>query len=125
MVWQLKDRDKIVDVITDEVVTEESEVLSPETARRIEEMGYERIRVRSPLTCEAPLGVCSLCYGMDLSRGKVVERGMTLVPVRMYFKRGRVKVAVSLAKGKREYDKRETVRQRDADREARSAIKDL
>jgi len=55
--------------------------------------------------------------------GKVVERGMTLVPVRMYFKRGRVKVAVSLAKGKREYDKRETVRQRDADREARAAIK--
>ncbi len=71
-------RDKIVDVITDEVVTEESEVISPETARRIEEMGYERIRVRSPLTCEAHLGVCSLCYGMDLSRGKVVERGLAV-----------------------------------------------
>ena len=55
--------------------------------------------------------------------GKVVERGMTLVPVRMYFKRGRVKVAVSLAKGKREYDKRETLRRRDADREVRAAIK--
>ena len=48
--------------------------------------------------------------------GKVVERGVTLVPVRMYFKRGRVKVAISLAKGKREYDKRETLRARDADR---------
>ncbi|MEE2790406.1 MAG: SsrA-binding protein SmpB [Acidobacteriota bacterium] len=55
--------------------------------------------------------------------GKVVERGMTLVPVRMYFKSGLVKVAVSLAKGKREYDKRETVRRREADREARVAIK--
>ncbi len=55
--------------------------------------------------------------------GKVVERGMTLVPVRMYFKRGRVKVAISLAKGKRDHDKRETVRARDADREARAAIK--
>jgi len=55
--------------------------------------------------------------------GKVVERGMTLVPVRMYFKRGRVKVAISLAKGKRDYDKRETVRARVADREARAAIK--
>ena len=55
--------------------------------------------------------------------GKVVERGMTLVPVRMYFKRGRVKVAVSVGKGKREYDKRETLRARDADREARAAIK--
>jgi SsrA-binding protein len=55
--------------------------------------------------------------------GKVVEKGMTLVPVRMYFKRGRVKVAVSLAKGKREYDKRETVRKRETDRESRAAIK--
>ena len=55
--------------------------------------------------------------------GKVVERGMTLVPVRMYFKRGRVKVAVSLAKGKRVHDKRETLRRREVDREARAAIK--
>jgi len=55
--------------------------------------------------------------------GKVVERGMTLVPTRMYFKRGLVKVSVSLAKGKRTYDKRETVRRREADREARAAIK--
>ncbi len=55
--------------------------------------------------------------------GKVVERGMTLVPVRMYFKRGKVKVAVSLAKGKRVHDKRETLRRREADREARAAIK--
>ncbi len=57
--------------------------------------------------------------------GKAVERGMTLVPVRMYFKRGRVKVALSLAKGKRVHDKRETLRRREADREARAAIKGL
>jgi SsrA-binding protein len=55
--------------------------------------------------------------------GKTVERGMTLVPVRMYFKNGKVKVAVSLAKGKKEYDKRETVKRREADRETRAAIK--
>jgi SsrA-binding protein len=55
--------------------------------------------------------------------GKTVERGMTLVPVRMYFKNGRVKVAVSLAKGKKEYDKRETIKKRDTDRETRAAIK--
>jgi SsrA-binding protein len=55
--------------------------------------------------------------------GKVVERGMTLVPTRMYFQRGLVKVSVSLAKGKRTHDKRETVRRREADREARAAIK--
>jgi len=55
--------------------------------------------------------------------GKTVEKGMTLVPVRMYFKNGRVKVAVSLAKGKKEYDKRETIRRREVDRETRAAVK--
>jgi len=55
--------------------------------------------------------------------GKTVEKGLTLVPVRMYFKHGRVKVAISLAKGKKEYDKRETLKRREADRETRAAIK--
>src|SRR5438105_6106635 len=55
--------------------------------------------------------------------GKTVEKGMTLVPVRMYFKNGRVKVAVSLARGKKEYDKRETIKRRETDRETRAAIK--
>jgi SsrA-binding protein len=55
--------------------------------------------------------------------GKTVEKGMTLVPVRLYYKNGRVKVAVSLAKGKKEYDKRETIKRRDADRETRAAVK--
>lgn len=55
--------------------------------------------------------------------GKTVEKGMTLVPTRMYFKNGRVKVAVSLAKGKKDYDKRETIKRREADRETRAAIK--
>jgi SsrA-binding protein len=55
--------------------------------------------------------------------GKTVEKGMTLVPVRLYFKNGRVKVAVSLAKGKKDYDKRETIKRREADRETRAAVK--
>src|SRR3954462_15027730 len=55
--------------------------------------------------------------------GKTVHRGMTLVPTRLYFKNGRVKVAVSLAKGKKEYDKRETIKRREADRETRAAVK--
>jgi SsrA-binding protein len=55
--------------------------------------------------------------------GKTVEKGMTLVPVRMYFKDGRVKVAISLAKGKKAYDKRETIRRREAERESRAAVK--
>src|SRR5688572_30868362 len=56
--------------------------------------------------------------------GKTVEKGMTLVAVRMYFKNGRVKVAVSLAKGKKDYDKRETIKRREVDRETRAAIKE-
>ena len=56
--------------------------------------------------------------------GKTVEKGMTLVPVRLYFKDGRVKVAVSLAKGKKDYDKRETIKRRETERETRAAIKE-
>ena len=49
---------------------------------------------------------------------------MTLVPMRMYFKNGRVKVAISLAKGKKAHDKRETIKRREADRETRAAVKE-
>jgi SsrA-binding protein len=56
--------------------------------------------------------------------GKTVERGMTLVPTRIYFKDGRVKMAISLAKGKKAHDKRETEKRREADRETRAAIKE-
>jgi len=55
--------------------------------------------------------------------GKTVEKGMTLIPVRLYYKNGRVKVAVSLARGKKEFDKRETIKRREADRETRAAMK--
>ncbi len=56
--------------------------------------------------------------------GKVAERGMTLVPVRMYFKDGRVKLAISLAKGKQAHDRRETIKRRETERETRAAIKE-
>ncbi|MXY23792.1 MAG: SsrA-binding protein SmpB [Acidobacteria bacterium] len=56
--------------------------------------------------------------------GKAVERGFTLVPVRMYFKRGLVKVALGVAKGKKAHDKRETIRRRQIDRETRAALKE-
>ncbi len=56
--------------------------------------------------------------------GKVTERGMTIVPVRMYFKDGRVKISISLAKGKQAHDRRETIKRRETDRETRAAIKE-
>jgi SsrA-binding protein len=55
--------------------------------------------------------------------GKTTEKGLTIVPLKMYFKNGRVKVSVALAKGKKAYDKRETLRRREIDRETRAAVK--
>ena len=45
--------------------------------------------------------------------GRVAEKGLTLVPLQMYFKNGRVKVALALVKGKQEHDKRATMKERD------------
>ena len=56
--------------------------------------------------------------------GKTVEKGMTLVPTRLYFKNGHVKVSLALAKGKHAHDKRETLKRRDIDRETRAAVKE-
>jgi len=54
--------------------------------------------------------------------GKTQQRGLTLIPTRMYFKNGRVKLELALAKGKQLWDKRETERRRTADKEAREAM---
>ncbi|MEI7862513.1 MAG: DNA-directed RNA polymerase subunit beta', partial [Planctomycetota bacterium] len=71
-------RSNIDNPITDEVVVREDDLITPKVARQIEELGLEKIQVRSPLTCEATLGVCRLCYGMDLSTGSMVEEGMAV-----------------------------------------------
>ena len=54
---------------------------------------------------------------------KTQVKGHTLIPTRLYFRKGRVKCELALAKGKQDWDKRETERRREADREARAAIK--
>ncbi len=54
--------------------------------------------------------------------GKTAERGFALVPTRMYFKRGRAKVEIGLAKGKLLHDKREDIKARDAELEMRRAL---
>lgn len=73
----------------------------------------------------APLRTRKLLMHKDEIRkltGKTQQRGFTLVPVRMYFKNGKVKLEIALARGKQLWDKRETERRRTADREAREAI---
>ena len=57
-----------------------------------------------------------------LDRG-IKEKGHTLIPLKMYFTRGKVKVELGLAKGKRSYDKREAIRDRDLKREEQRRIK--
>ena len=56
--------------------------------------------------------------------GKTKEKGLTLVPLRMYFKNGRVKLALALAKGKQAHDKRDAIKKREVDRETRAAVKE-
>src|SRR6476646_5205015 len=55
--------------------------------------------------------------------GKVRQRGYTLIPLRVYFARNRAKVEVGLARGKRQFDKREAIAERDAKREIARAMR--
>lgn len=56
--------------------------------------------------------------------GRTVEKGLTLIPTRMYFKKGKVKVEIGIARGKKLYDKRETALRKTVDRETRAALKE-
>jgi SsrA-binding protein len=56
-------------------------------------------------------------------RVQLVEKGLTIVPLRLYFKGGRVKAEIAIVRGKKLYDKRETEKRKDADREAAAAMK--
>jgi DNA-directed RNA polymerase subunit beta' len=71
-------RQNIVNPVTDDVIVHESQLITPEIARKIEDMGLEKIQVRSPMTCDAELGVCRGCYGMDLATSSIVEEGMAV-----------------------------------------------
>lgn len=55
--------------------------------------------------------------------GKVQEKGYSLIPVRVYFKNGKVKMSLALARGKRKYDKRESIRNRDEKRDMERSLK--
>ena len=62
---------------------------------------------------------------IDTLARATAEKGVTLVPLRVYFKDGRAKVELAVAKGKRAYDKRRAIAERDAKREAERALKGL
>lgn len=76
-------------------------------------------------TAEAERTRKLLLHKAEIARlsGKTREKGLTLVPLRLYFHSGRVKCELALVRGKQLFDKRETERRREADREARAALK--
>ncbi len=60
---------------TDEVIVSQNELIDERKADAIETAGVAKMRIRSPLTCEAEEGVCAMCYGRDLARGTIVNSG--------------------------------------------------
>ncbi|MFO0802437.1 MAG: DNA-directed RNA polymerase subunit beta' [Gemmataceae bacterium] len=59
-------------------IVEENEMITPDKAKELEKLGLDKIVVRSPMTCQAALGICRKCYGMDLATGATVEDGMAV-----------------------------------------------
>ena len=74
---------------------------------------------------ERPRKVLLHKYEIRQLLGKINERGYTLIPLKLYFKAGKVKVVLALGKGKKSYDKRETIRRRDEKRDLDRARKEM
>ena len=71
-------RETIRNPITDQLIVAENQIVTDEAARQIEALGIDTVMVRSPLTCESARGVCALCYGQDMSTGRLVEAGLAV-----------------------------------------------
>ncbi|MEQ9307814.1 MAG: DNA-directed RNA polymerase subunit beta' [Balneolaceae bacterium] len=65
----------VVDPISDELICEANQMIDETVAKKIAETSIEEVDIRSVLTCETGRGVCAKCYGRDLARGTVVEKG--------------------------------------------------
>lgn len=65
----------IRDPVTGEIIVSWNEEINEELTKSIVEAGVDRVRIRSVLTCQSPRGVCRSCYGRDLARGRLVEKG--------------------------------------------------
>jgi len=67
--------DNVVDIVTDEIIVKAGEMIDEEKAEKIISTGITKIKIRSVLTCKSEKGVCAKCYGMDLSKQKMVNLG--------------------------------------------------
>jgi DNA-directed RNA polymerase subunit beta' len=63
---------------TKDLIARRNTLVSAELAKEIESLGFQKIRVRSPLTCESEVGMCQHCYGADMSRDEMVELGLAV-----------------------------------------------
>ena len=67
--------EEVIDAVTGEVLVKVCEEIGEDQMKRIEDAGIDRVRIRSVLTCQAKKGICALCYGRDLARGRMVNIG--------------------------------------------------
>lgn len=65
----------VYDPITDDLICEANQMIDENIAKKVAETSIEEVEIRSVLTCETGRGVCAKCYGRDLARGTVVEKG--------------------------------------------------
>jgi len=78
----LKDRiigrtlaEDLIDPYTGETIAKRNQIVDESLAEKIVHAGIEKVKVRSPLTCETKFGICAMCYGWDLSQRKLVDVG--------------------------------------------------
>ena len=68
----------IINPITDEMIVRHNQLITPEIAKKIEDLGIDSVQVRSALTCETSRGICAYCYGTDMSTAQLVEEGLAV-----------------------------------------------
>jgi SsrA-binding protein len=78
-------------------------------------MNHEPLRTRKLLLHKEEIGKLI---------GKITQKGFALIPLKIYFVRGKAKVLIGLAKGKKVYDKRETIKEKESKREVERAVKE-
>ena len=67
--------EKVTDPVSGNVVLEVGQLIGEHEANKIEDLGFERLKIRSTLTCEADRGCCQKCYGLNLASGEVAKLG--------------------------------------------------
>ena len=65
----------VIDPVTSDVLVKAGGLIDEDLVKKVDEAGIDRVRIRSVLTCQSRKGICGLCYGRDLARGRMVNMG--------------------------------------------------